>query len=155
METDIIVRAFTQGQNVDSGIITNIDIAPWASLSVDSDAFKGGRFRFAAFDTEHKLAFFTGPNVEATIDTPEFALSPGYRSKLMAAWPIVDGGTWTTQIGSRSLPNEHVTLSSAVSMNRAGFCPHVVNARYHRVRAVCAPGGSWQHAQGVEVESRR
>lgn len=152
---EIIVKSYTQGMNVDSGIITDIDAAPWASISVDSDQFKGGRFRFAAFDQNHMLSFFTGSNIEATIDTPEFSVNPGYRSKLMTAWPIVDGGTWTTLIGSRNLPNESVSWSASASMNDVGFCPHDVNARYHRIRAVCASGGTWAHAQGVEIEAQR
>jgi hypothetical protein len=155
METDMIVRAFTQGQTVDSGIITDIDIAPWASLSVDSDQFKGRRFRFAAFDTAHRLAFFTGSNVEATIDTPEVEINPGFRSKVMATWPKVDGGTPSVSVGHRNLPNEAPTFAATSAMNSIGFCSQDINARYHRFRLSIASGGSWEHAQGIEVEARR
>lgn len=155
VDTEIIVRAFTQGYTLDGldAISTNIDTG--FTESFDSDAWKGGRLRFAAFDTAHKLAYFIGSNLEAEIDTGEKQLFRGGHTLVNSLRPIVDGGTVTCQIGGRDRIVDSVSFDTAASLNSVGECSVRNESRYHRARVIIAAGGTWNHAQGVEFTGSR
>ena len=129
-------------------ISTNIDTLP---ESLDSDAWKGGKLRFAAFDTAHKLSYFTGTNMAATIDTGEAQLALGRRALAREVWPLVDGGTVTCQVGGRNILTETPTFDAAAAQNSTGFCPVRNESRYQRFRINVAAGGTWNHGQGADV----
>ena len=153
-ELEILVSAYTVGvtlDNMDALFGTNMDSHPF---SLDSAVWVGGRNQFAAFTTDHKLGFWNGSNMAATLDTAEFQPYPGKRAFVTGARPLVDGGTTTITAIHRTLPTASVTTDSAVAVNSDGRCPLRVNDRYHRFRASIAAGGSWSHAQGIEVEAR-
>lgn len=119
--------------------------------SLDSDAWKGGVTQFSAFNTDHKLGFFTGSNLEAVIETGEIEMTDGMRTLLSGIRPLVDGGSPTISIGGRNIQTESVTYGPDVSMNSAGECPQRSNYRYLRARLKIPAGSSWTKAQGVSI----
>jgi hypothetical protein len=142
----------TQGMNVDSGIITDIDNdGTYSSLSIDDDIFKGGQLRIGAFKTDHRLYHFIGDDLAATIDTTEDQPTPMGLSRALSARTLADGGTWTITPIYRDLLTDSVTTGSAISANSFGEYPMDVSARFIRFRATCAAGGTWTHAQGIEI----
>jgi hypothetical protein len=153
IDTMWIAKAETQGYTLDGldAVGTDIDNSTVFAESFDSDVWKGGALRFSAFDTAHKLGYFNGANLAATIDTSEAQLLGGQRAMLTAIRPIVDGGTPTVRIGSRNRTTDTASFSSSVTINAIGECPVRTNARYMRGRMELAAGQSWSHAQGIEI----
>ncbi len=150
IDAQLIVKAFTQGFTLEGldAISTNIDLLP---ESLDSDAWKGGRLRFAAFDTLNRLSYFTGNNLQATIDTGEAQLARGRQARTVEIWPLVDGGPSVCAVGTRNRTADTVVFGASHNVNAKGFCEDMAEARYHRFRVTVNAGASWAHAQGVEV----
>jgi hypothetical protein len=153
IDTMWIAKAETQGYTLDGldSVGTDIDDSGVFSESFDSEVWKGGALRFSAFDTSHKLGYFNGANLAATIDTSEAQLLGGQRAMLTATRPLVDGGTPTVRIGSRNRTTDPHTFSTSVTINAIGECPVRTNARYLRARMEMPAGETWTHAQGIEV----
>jgi hypothetical protein len=174
----IVMRTKTQGFTLDSldAVVPDIDAAGVESF--DSDVWKGGKLRFAAFDQNNKLAYFIGPNAKVIIETGEMQLTPGRRSHVVSLKPMAEGaglsGPATNvpldlpsnisptalrlEIGGRSRPMDTVTFDSVspsgpygVSINASGECPVNNDNRYHRVRMEIDPGTEWEHAYGAQA----
>ncbi|KKN03744.1 hypothetical protein LCGC14_1104590 [marine sediment metagenome] len=152
----MIIQAATQGFTLDgldgSGQYnSDIDAGIGLTVSFDDDRWKGGDLRFAAFNTDNKLAYFTGSSLKPEIDTKEVELTPGRRTRTRAARPKVDGGTWTITPIHRNNLTSAVTTDSAIILNAHDEARMNLNARYQRFRATGTAGDTWTHAQGVEV----
>ncbi len=119
----------------------------------DSRAWTGGRDVLAAFDTGHRLNFFNGANLAATIDTTELQPFPGQRAQLSNARPLVDGGVPSVAIGIRNRLVDQPTFGSAVAINGIGSAPQRANARYMRGEITVPAGAAWTHCQGLEIDA--
>lgn len=154
LEVELIVSALTQAftlEDLDT-INTSIDAL---TVSLDNAQWQGGAVRFASYTTDHKLAYFTGDNLAATLDTGEFQAQRGGRALIDFARPLVDGGTVTVAAGGRELQTDAVSFDAAVSPNSDdGLCSVDNASRYHRMRVEIAASGSWTHAQGVQIHAR-
>lgn len=125
--------------------------------SLDSRVWRGGSLAFGAFDTEHKLATFTGPAMAATIETAEKQAAAGSLMFANQARPLVDesSGTVSVALGMRAQNvGDALTYGTATARNVAGFCPVRASGRYGRARVTIAAGAEWTHAQGVELTMR-
>jgi hypothetical protein len=141
------------GYNTDTvdALVTNTD---FTTYSADSPLFTGaGRAALAGFSSNHKLETFSGPPMEAVIETQESELSPGRRSKLTGIRPMVDGGALSVSVGTRNRPNDAVAWTSYVPQNSIGVSKFRRDARYLRARVKVDAGGVWTHAQGVQPEA--
>lgn len=118
----------------------SLDSAVWAGIA---NRLIGG------FDTTHKLGFFNGPNLAATVDSTEVNLSPGRFSRLRSARPMVDGGTPSMALGTRNIQTDSVAWGSDVAMSGIGTCLFNNSARYHRGRITVAAGSTWTHLMGM------
>jgi len=120
---------------------------------IDSATFDDRRIRLAGFQTStHRMGLFTGAPRAATIDTKEFEPLPGKRGLLTEVWPL--GDYQTTAISSsvgyrRALPGAGVAFTNASAMNRAGYCPQRIDARFMRVRQQITAGSDWRRAEGI------
>lgn len=110
----------------------------------------------SAITTAHKLAFFNGATLEATVDTGEAQLIGGRRAFVSKLRPLIEGSDCSISVKAitRDRQQDDVTIGSAVAVNDLGYAPMRSNARYHRGRLIVAAGGDWTHIHGVEVESR-
>lgn len=155
VNTQIILKTFTQGFTLDSldQLGTDIDDSGVFDESFDSDKWKGGQFRFAAFTSDNKLGFFTGSNLAASLDTTEKQLFPGRRAVVTGVRPFIDGGSaFRILIGGRNKQTDSNTFDSAVTtINDDGLASVRNSNRFHRIRLTTNAGDSWTHAQGVEV----
>ena len=114
--------------------------------SLDSDIWKGGSFQIAAFNTENKLAFFSGETLPITIETGEISSEAGL-SSLSSVRPVIDGEctvTVSTRNNLLDTPTEGLP-ASVDSTQKANLRTH---ARYHRIKIHST--GDFTHAQGVE-----
>ncbi|MBX6322656.1 MAG: hypothetical protein IRY94_12565, partial [Rhodospirillaceae bacterium] len=101
-------------------------------FSLDSRVWTGGLVLPALFDAESRLSLFTGPNLEAVVETGETQLSPGGQALVTAMRPLADGGTVAAQVGTRDRPDAPVTWSGPSPRNAVGACPVRARGRYHR-----------------------
>lgn len=134
-------------------------LADAAGIAVGARIFQGGKPVIGAFTTDHKLAYFSGQNRAATLETPTVQLSPGYRSLLQEVGLIgdFDAEDVTVQIGSEDRRGAGLSWGSAISCETdgSGLFKTLVDARYHRLRLNIPAGTSWESAAGVDdAESR-
>ena len=137
----------------DSGnrfVRTTIDVL---TPGLDSPQWQGGGLLFGAFDTAHKLGYFDGANLAATLETGETELNPGFLSKLVKARPLIDGGTITAAVAGRNRLIDAVVFDASGALDAIGEIGMLNESRYHRLRAKIAAGGTWQHAQGIQVQA--
>ena len=144
---DALPSAADAGNRV---VRTTIDVL---TPGLDSPQWRGGGLLFGAFDTAHKLAYFDGANLAATIETGETELNPGFLSKLIKARPLIDGGTITAQVAGRNRLIDAVVFDASEGLDAIGEVGMLNESRYHRLRAKIAAGGNWQHAQGIQVQA--
>lgn len=148
-----VVRLLETGYTLEQldNISSSIDALP---ASLDSRRWVGGALQMSAFNNSNQLCTFGGARQAATLETAEAMLSRPRRTHVSGVRSIVDGGTRTVQLGTRNLPDDSVTWSSAVSPNsRTGVSNFRLDARYHRARVNIAAGGTWEHAQGVDYDA--
>ena len=157
IDTQVVLKGFTQGFTLDSldTLGTDIDNSSVFDESFDSDKWKGGQFRFAAFDDTNKLAFFIGNNLAGIVDTKEIQPLKGMRSMVSVIKPVVEASGATApsiavQPGHRNRLVDQHTFSSSVTINAIGECPVLTDAWYHRSRFHMPAGADWDHATGAE-----
>ena len=121
---------------------------------IDSSVFDDRRVRLAAFQTDHQLGMFTGLARTAIIATAEAELAPGRRALVTEVWPLGDmeQGAVSASVGYRqALPGASKVYTAASSMNRVGFCPQRIDARFGSVRLQVSAGASWRRMEGVHI----
>ena len=154
---EMIFSARTEGYALEGldGVSASLDALPY---SLDSRLWTGGRLALSAFSTSHKMGFFTGDTLAATITTGEFD-GDGRRVFVTGVRPLIDGGSPTVSIGGRESLAESVIYGAATAQGVDGVCSQRVSARYARAQLQTQAGASWTHAQGVEpafrLEGRR
>lgn len=136
----------------------DLDDTSIAPDNIDSAVFDDRRIRLAGVTpTNHRLGLFTGGARAATIETQEFEPIPGRRGLVTEIWPVGDfqQGAVSAAVGyRRALPGAAVTFTNPTQMNRVGFCPQRVDARFMRGRLLLTAGASWRRAEGLHATSR-
>lgn len=121
-------------------------------FSLDANVFLGGSLQLGAFDTSHRLAYFTGTPLEATVDCEEIQPFQGQRMFVRNVRPLVDGGTPSAMLGTRERLTDSVTYSVPITMNGLGTCPQRASARYVRGRIIMPAGSLFSHISGIELD---
>lgn len=160
IEVDIqgFVTATTPGYTMDE-LETTLGYATVDSIPaiLDSRLWKGGRPGLGAFDTDNKLAFFSGSNMEATLETSDQLIGgEGRRAFSRGFRPVVDANGLYGQIGGQDTFGGSRTWTSEAAQEDHGLIPGLKDARLHRFRVRIPAATTWQHATGVETpEARR
>jgi len=154
IDTELLLSTETQGYTLDSldDLGTDIDNAGVFDESFDSDKWRGGSYRFAAFDQAHKLNFFTGPSLAATIETGDLQPDTGKRWQCNGARVLVDGGDARVSVAGRTRLKDTVTYGSSSDMNIDGVCKLRSEGRYQRFRLSLSSSTSWSHVQGLGIQ---
>jgi hypothetical protein len=133
----------------------DIDTAPVSTFDIDSGVLDDRRIRLAAWQASiHRLGFFNGQPRAATIETMEAEFAPGRRAMVTEIWPMGDmqTGFVSASVGyRRALPGAAKAYTSPAQINRVGFCPARIDARFGSLRLQIAAGASWRRAEGVHV----
>lgn len=121
------------------------DLAGWeaAGLTVGSDSFLGGAPRLAAFDGDHKLSFFTGVGVGATMQTAEFMPIPGKRFYVNGFRLTGDAQTATGRVGVRERSQDSITWKASASLTAQGFIPTRASGRLMTCEVSVPAGSEW------------
>lgn len=162
LDCELIWRARAEGTTLEEIAsvwgFTDLDEVPY---SLDSPIWQGGASVLGNFDLSHRAGHFTGPALEAVIDTAETQIfaggragnSPGGRALVKAVTPLVDAAGVTVAVGARERQQDAPAWTAPVPVNRAGFAPLRATGRYHRARVTIPAGQDWSHAQGVDFEA--
>ncbi len=141
-----------EGVTIDGldAVAATIDELPF---TIDSLFYSGvGQIDLAAFNDSYRMGFFDGANMEATVETGDFQLTPGRKSLLRGVRPIVEGAFSAPSVVVlyRDLAHETLSSTAASAATSTGFCNTRVNARYHRGRIVVPNGADWSHIVGID-----
>lgn len=121
----------------------------------DSRVFTGGRPTFATFTTDNKLAYFTGSNLAATIDTAEVEMDDMLRSFVSSARVITDATGFTLQDGVQAFHGDTITWSTANSAHsRTGLVPFRSDGRLHKFRLAIPEATVWSIASSANVNAQ-
>ena len=119
----------------------------------DSRLFSGGRPTFAAFTTGNKLAYFTGANKAATLETAEIELVPGSRAWVSGGRVITDATGFTTLVATAPYHGGTFTYKTAVSpSSRSGHLPLRAAGRLFKFETNIPAGAEWSIISAIEPE---
>ena len=121
--------------------------------SFDDVTTKSKGREIAAF-RDGELAYFTGPNLEATFETGDFQLVLGRRAFVRSVTPIAEaaGRPFFAQIAGRDYQGDAKQYTSREEQGPLMFCPVVSDARYQSVRLTIPAGADWNKASGFLVD---
>lgn len=118
------------------------------TFSLD-DIASGKSPEIAMVNSAHKLGYFGGGNLEATLDTAEQTAEPR-RMYVHGIRPITDAATVYGSVSKRERQGVDEEYSSETSVNETGISPQRVSTRYARGRIRIPAGEDWTFASGVE-----
>jgi hypothetical protein len=127
------------GQTLDAldSVNSSIDALTFSLDSVQASLVS----RLAGFDEDHRLGFFDGASLEATLETPEQGME-GRRMFVRGFEVRTDAAT---VYGS-------VSATSETLVNDQGRCPQRIDARFARAKVRIPAGTLWTYAMGVEPD---
>jgi hypothetical protein len=145
--TDFLAEASTSAVTLESldSISASIDAL---TTSLDSQLYVGGKY-FLGGTLATRVMTYTGANQAAVISTGD--LDIGANSVVTLARPIVDNGSATVAIASRTLLNQGVSFNTAVAASSENRVPLRSAGRYHRLK-VTPTGDNWDNAISVDVD---
>lgn len=134
-------------ENLDS-ISSSID-----ALTLTLDAYATAvQPEIAQFGSDHKLSFFRGDNLEATIETGEQG-TDGQRIYLNGFRPITDAATVYGSASYRETQQAATAqLAEIIISSRTGRCDLRRDTRYSRMKIRIPAATTWTFAAGVEAD---
>ena len=134
-------------ENLDS-ISGSLDALPFSLDDVSSAALA----KLSAVSSAHKLGFYTGDNLEASIDTAEQVLDGSRRIRVKGIRPVTDAAACYGSISYRETPQATASYSAEQAVNARGLCPANVSTRLARGHIRIPAATAWSYALGVEPD---
>jgi hypothetical protein len=135
-------------------ISSSLDALPFSLDDVSTAALS----QLSAVNSAHKLGFFTGSNLEATMITAERS-GDGRRIRVRGFRPITDAATVYGSVSRRENVQATASTSDETLVNSSGVCPANVSTRHARGKLRIPAGTTWTYAIGIEpdviVEGKR
>lgn len=151
--TEFILGVATQGvtlEGLDALYPSGVDSIP---VSLDSRIFLGGRPVLGAIDTDHKLGFFSGDPMEATLETGEFRPIPGYRAFVNSIEPECDAEDAYISVRTRESLKVAGSWGNESTLEDTGEASILASSKYFKVRKRIPAGTSWTYSLGVNVNA--
>lgn len=109
----------------------------------------------AQFGSAHKLGFFSGANLEATMETSEQG-TDGRRIFMNGFRPVTDSASIYGSASYRERVSEAATSLPEIVMNsRTGRCDLRRSTRYSRMKIRVPASTLWTYAAGIEPDIRQ
>jgi hypothetical protein len=109
----------------------------------------------AQFNSAHKLGFFSGSNLETTLETAEQG-TDGRRIFMNGFRPVVDASSVYGSASYREIISETPTSLPEITKNtRTGRCDLRRSTRYTRMKIRIPAATTWTYAAGVEPDIRQ
>lgn len=119
---------------------------------LDSFAYMGGRPRVSAINPDGYLSELAGPNMQATLESPEVHPIPGQRALVGDVYPLADAAQGLIYNGTRERLQDVVTWTPAAAIEITGSAAVYNSSRLHRFRHIIPRASKWTHAQGVVAD---
>ena len=116
-------------------------------ISFDDRIWVGGQLLLAGTKGA-KIVTFNGQPMDASITTGDIQV--GARSMVSLARPVIDNGSASVSVASRTMLSDSLAFSTPVSADSEGRCSLRSSGKYHRVNV--APTGNWTIASAVDVD---
>lgn len=147
---DLIGSTFTNAYVSGGKIGGSLD-----SMTVSLDTYaKTGQVQLAAVNSAHMMCFFTGPNMEAIIESSEQE-ADGNETFVTSIRPLTDAATGMVSLGYRQTVQQAVAYSPETAIDtQQGQAPCLVEARYQRGRLRIPAGSVWTYASGLQPEAQ-
>jgi hypothetical protein len=109
----------------------------------------------AQFNSDHKMGFFSGSNLEATLETAEQG-TDGRRIFVNGFRPVVDAPSVYGSASYREVISDTPTSLPEIAKNtRTGKCDLRRSTRYSRMKIRVPASTLWTYAAGVEPDIRQ
>jgi len=118
------------------------------TTSLDDRLWSGGGFFFSGV-RDTKIVTFTGANATAQIDTGD--IGSEYTSVVTLARPVVDNGSASVAIASRTLLSQVPTYGSYTPANTENRVSLRSSGKYHRL-SIVPTGDQWSNAIGIDID---
>lgn len=144
---DLLGSTFANAYTGGGQIGGSLDAIPFSLDSISKSAIS----ELSIFNREHKAGFFSGPNMEAVMETAD---QDGKSRMLFVSDVLVltDAAAGLISIGHRKRPQDSVTYTDETAINEDGYAPQLVENRYMRCRMRVPAAATWSYAQGVQPE---
>jgi hypothetical protein len=136
--------AATTLEGLDS-ISTSIDALP---VSLDSILYMGGKYFLGGTQGAYVVTYNGAP---ATGQLITGDLNAGGRSVVTLARPLVDNGSATVSVASRTLLNQELSFSTPVAADSENRVSLRSNGNFHRFKVV-PTGNNWTTAVSIDVD---
>lgn len=155
VEMELLVEAIGAGVTLDSaGTVADPDAVDTADLpSFDTRLAGYGARRLGAYDSSFRLSDFTGTALDAVLETGRREMTPGYRSMVSSARPLVESVDPTIQVAGISRSTAATTFGSPRSVDANGSCSLRNDGRFHAFRVIL--DGGFTNAVGLDVNFQR
>ena len=149
--TTLITMAATAGTSALRYAVESIESLNLGSLDSISNV---SQITLAAVSTANTFGFFSGPNLQATLETPE---QGGDGKRLFnRGFRVVSDATTGSILGSASYrenPQAVRNYTAEVAINALGVAPLRVSTRYSRDKIRIPQATTWTYAAGVEADN--
>ena len=143
---DLIGSAFVNAWVSGGAIGGSLDALPFSLDSISNAAVA----QLAMISPTGMAGFFTGGNLEATLETDEQD-SEGNFVFLTGITPMTDCAAVMGSIGTRLSAQQAVPIyTGEAAVNARGECPIIVESQYLRGRLRMPAGSTWSYARGVQ-----
>jgi len=145
--TDFISDASTSASTLEEldSISSSIDALP---VSLDSILYMGGKY-FLGGTSGRYVMTYNGPSATGEIVTGD--VNAGGRTVVTLARPLVDNGSGTVSVASRTLLNETPTFGTPVPADYENRVSLRSNGNFHRFKLV-PTGDRWTTAISLDVD---
>jgi hypothetical protein len=145
-------------EGLDAAGYLNIDLGPddpgGLPASLDSKLWAGGAPLLGGVDLNRFLGFFTGPPMEAHINTAKLDIAPSRRSLIRKVRPLTDAPLPYVSVATLGFPStDPAVVSNETTPEADGMCAQRSSGRYHRFRLRIPASQRWSYALGVEVDA--
>lgn len=122
----------------------SLDALPFSLDSIS----KAAAAQLGGIGTDHKAGFFSGPNLEAILETSE-GDPQGNTVEINGLRPLTDCATAFCSVGMRLSSADEVAYSDEVQVDDQLWCEAYVETRFARGKLRCPYGADWSYATGI------
>lgn len=135
-------------EGLDAAYGSNVDTM---TLATFDDISTSAYATLAGVDTSHRLGFFSGPNLEATLRTPEQG-GDGRRLFIRGFRPVTDATTVYGSVTYRDTAQASPSTTTETLVNAVGICTQRISTRYARGIVRMPAATTWTYATGIEPD---
>lgn len=135
-------------ENLDS-INSSIDALTFSLDDVSTSVLA----KLSGADSSHKVGFFSGDALEATLETSEHS-GDGKRVYVNGFSPMTDAASLYGSVSYRDTPRATKSYTTETAVNSNNFCPARIETRLAGGKVRIPASTVWTYATGIEPEVR-